>query len=200
MENDHMLASLSFVALRDQHKISSLFMRVIRLYKRQATNACAVSALLCLVSPLWAANSTVNVYVPTDIANDLIASTTSQFLGTLKPSTFFSNTFSFTITGRNPDYKPPQVSSGTASVRDLLNTIVTISTSTYPYGWSDGMEYGRWVDLGRVSYYVVNCSTPSVFGASTTTWNAGVCNDALSRVHQDIYELNLATPTVVPGY
>ncbi len=193
-----MRASLPSMALRHQHKISGLFMRILRLCKRQAANACAVSALLCLAPSVWAANTTVNVYVPADISADLIASTTAQFLGVLKPSAFLPNTFSLTISGRNPNYKPQPAE--TASVKDLLNTIVTISTATYPYGWADGMEYGRWVDLGRVSYYVVNCSTPSVFGGSTTTWNAGVCNDALSKVHQDIYDLNYATPTVVPGY
>lgn len=200
-----MSAPIPSVAIRSDG-IGGLFMRVLCVLKRKAANASAVSAISCLAlsGQSIAANYAVNVNIPTPgLAADFIASTTTQYLGTVTPSAFFSNTWNVVLTGKNPNYNPPPVASTpTVNADALLQALVTVSTSTYPYGWADGMEYGRVQDLKIVSYYVVNCSTPSVFDVSDSTgiWNSAVCTTALSKAYEGIYQMNFSTPTIIPGY
>ena len=145
-----------------------------------------------------AANSTVNVTVPQELALQLIASTTAQYLGILKPSAFFPNTYSLTITGKNPAYEPP-LPPQTVGAPQLLSALVAVSTGNYVYGWASGMEYGRVIDMNAIIRYEVNCSTPSVFGSTTVTagWHPDTCGTALRAARNDINQLNYSTPVPV---
>lgn len=167
--------------------------------------ACATVACVALSAGAMGATYAVNVSLPSAaLAKDLLANATNQYIGTITPSAYFANTWTLTLTGKNPNYNPPPPpvsSTPTVDATQLLGALVAVSTSTYPYGWADGMEYGRYLDLGRVSYYDINCSSPTVFdpNVSSATWSVVTCNTALGVVHDSIYQLNLATPTVVPG-
>lgn len=157
-----------------------------------------IIAALCVSAQ--AANYVVHVNAPTPELNSaFIASTTNQYLGTLTKSTLFANTWTLNITGPNPNYQPPAPPDN-LTAQEVLNALVALSTATYPYGWADGIEYGRGVDLGRLSHYIVNCGTPTVFGATSANWNQGVCTSALMSASQDIYDLRFDSPTIVPGY
>ena len=83
-------------------------------------------------------------------------------------------------------------------VQALPVDCVDTSTETYVYGFANGMDYERQIDLGRISSYILNCSTSTVFVSSGTPWDAGTCGTALMAAETDIYSLQFSTPPVIP--
>jgi hypothetical protein len=169
---------------------------------------CAVFALCsftCLAM-LSEAQATVNVYFSTSTPSlqaEFIANATNQYDATLTPSPYFPGTYTITIKGKNPNYNPPSPSTPTVNAAQLLNALVQVSSTSYPYGWVDGQRYERYNDLQMLQSYVVQCSSPTSFSlvqATTTTWNAATCGDALWNLYYVIYQQNFAVPPVIPGY
>lgn len=143
---------------------------------------------------LWmvcSAQATVNVsFSGTQAAvlqQEFISATTGQYLSTLTPNPFFKDTYSLTITGKNPAYQP-----------SVCPTPGVSPTTPFEYGWGFGVEAGEKISMNRISNYILNCSTPAYFGASTTTWSAGSCSTALMAAESDIYSLQFSTPPVLP--
>lgn len=163
---------------------------------------CLIAAL-CFAAAQGALATDFTIHVRTTdfaLAQDILAQTTTgYYLGTFTKSATFANTWTVSVTGKNPNYKPP-LPLTFVSAQDLLNALVRVSTSTYPYGWADGIEYGRGYDLSRISNYIVQCGTPSVFGATAANWDRTICTTALMCAEQDIYNTKFSSPTVVPGY
>lgn len=98
---------------------------------------------------LWGASAgqaTVNVTfstaVPANFQQEFIANTTGQYLSTLVPNPYFSNTYALMIRGKNPTYVPPVVSSPvyTATAVDQLIS----------YGFGNGMDTERFQDVGLI--------------------------------------------------
>lgn len=150
-----------------------------------------------------AATYTVNVYTstsavePAKLQKDFIASTTNQYLSTLKAG--FFNAYTLTIRAKNPAYTPPVVSTTIVTLDRLVDKMILASTWTYIYGAANGMDYQRAVDMNRISNYLINCSSGPYFGVhSTASWNWGTCTTALNVVLQDIYSLKFSSPTVIP--
>lgn len=204
MEDDRMPTPISPVAIRNDTKLC-LSLWNSCLYARKAFYVGAISAIsfMALQGHALAATYAVNVNLPSAILQkDFVAGTTTQYLGTLTPSAFFPNTYNLTITGHNPNYVPPASSTPTVGANDLLQALVSISSSTYPYGWADGEDYAHFVDLKDVVGFQVLCSSTPAFAmyGSTDTWNEQTCRTALKAVHDDIYSIRNGTVTVVPGY
>lgn len=174
--------------------------------RHRLLHACARSAIIAFacVGNVLAAGGTVNVYFPrtdegTVMSDSFIAATTTQYEATVTQSPFFSNTYGIAIKGFHPDYVPPPLPSvppEVATLESITRDLTTISTWTYVYGWADGAERERKSNAEIIESYVVECSSPSYFGASPSTWSEGTCNTALAGPLQDIYEKSLVVPVV----
>lgn len=146
---------------------------------------------------------TLSTATPESVEQALLLQITSQFNVNVKPNPFFPNTYQITLFGPNPNYNPP------ATQADFLNALdraesymATVDSYTYVYGWGDGEGYGRGVDIQCAGSYLINCSTPSLFNliqTSTATFDRSTCQDVLGTLSGALYQLNLDTPTVVPG-
>lgn len=202
MEIPRMYATLPFLAFW-LHSKCGVFMRCFgKAILPKSWGICALIGLLC-AGP---ASATVIVYVssaaPTGLQADFIQATTSQYLATVSTSIWFSNTFTVTLYGKNPYYKPPPPPQ-TIDVQALINTFISVSTYTYVYGFADGQAYERKHDIKALGNFNVLCSSPTafhLFQASTNTWDLGTCEDALSTASNFVYQQNFSTPTVVPGF
>lgn len=191
-------------------KDKCLSLRNLRLYHRATKVAFACAAIACMAvlfstSPAGGATAyTVNVQLSTATANpqqfqaNLIAALTNQYQSTVAVNPSFPGAYTLKVYGVNPAYQPPQISTTVATLDSIAKTLVEISTWTYVYGWVDGEDYARDVDIGRVSTYAIWCSTPSVFHASTDTWNSSVCITTLATVREDIRSIKVSTPTIIP--
>lgn len=172
---------------------------------RKSTFAAMLLALLGFSSTgiQAAAQVTINVYTATNAANpaalaaQFLADTTNQYNATLAPGVF-ANSYKLTLSDKKN--VPVNLDPNTQALQNVTKQLVSISSDTFVYGYADGMDYERKIAIGRISNYTVNCSTPSVFGASTTTWNESVCTTALVTAESDIYNLKFSTPTVIPGF
>lgn len=163
------------------------------MYKLQAV-IIAVAVLALAVGAYAYTVVTASTGAVAGIEKEFIGSTTNQYLSNLIVNPLVPNTYQIKLIAPNPNYTKP------VTETDLLQAVVQVSTFSYVYGWADGMEYGRGVDLSRISNYIIYCSSPSYFGASTTTWNEGVCTSSLMAAELDIYNMKYSSPTVVPGY
>ncbi len=139
---------------------------------------------------------TLSTSAPASLEKAFINSTTSQFSGTLSTNPFFAGTYQLKLDGLNPNYNPP------VQQKALLDSLVSISSYNYVYGWGDGESYQQYVDATQAQSFIVQCSTPSVFvdkTAFTTPWDSQTCAATAWAMYQSIYQLHLSTPTVVPG-
>lgn len=206
------------------HKASSFIHRITRygsalLVRRQNPRSpvsnkafrrflCASAGCFGLIfffkSEVRAATYAVNIQIstaainPVELQTGLINGLTNQYLSSLTASTAFPGTYTLKVFGPNLAYQPPTVSTTVATLDSITKQLTKISTWTYVYGWADGEDYQRQIDMGIISDYILNCSTPSFFGASTTTWSPGTCGTALMQPQLDIYNLQFSTPTLIP--
>lgn len=201
-----MPGAVSFMADGIGHRVS-VFVRRILECRRTAYKVVSLCSLLCLLSQRdsAAASYTINVYTSTStadaafLATDFIANATSQYNATLAPG-LFSNSWKLTISGKNSAYQPPKVSTAIVTLDDITRKLVEISTETYVYGWASGIEYGRQVDMSRITDFYLHCSSPTYFNASTTTWSGAACEYSLMAVERDIYNLKFSSPPVFTGF
>lgn len=152
------------------------------------------------------ATGSLNVYssstAPTSLLTDFMASATSQWLGTVTASPFFANTYSFTISGKNPNYlppAPPAISTPTVNAADLLKALVDVSTSTYIYGWADGRDGANLDTMAQLNSYLLNCSSAPYFKASTGTWSVSTCTTTLTTAFKFVYDQYTSTPIAPKG-
>lgn len=115
-----------------------------------------IAAFFLIPSLAMAVNYTINTY-STDpkIQSELVAYTTTYYDAKISQSAYFPTTITVTVTGKKPipppPPPPPASSSGIVTSQDLLNTIIRISTDTYVYGFSSGMEEERLQVIGLVN-------------------------------------------------
>lgn len=83
-----------------------------------------------------AVNVSFSSYVPNSVQAEFISSTTGQFLSTVTPNPYFQNTFSLVISGKNPAYQPPIISS------PILTA--TAVDECQAYGFGQGLDTERW--------------------------------------------------------
>lgn len=178
---------------------------------KRFTFAGIVAMSFLLPSFTMSATYTLNVSLSTSAVNpsslqqELLATlTTGQYLGRATPSPFFANTYSLTINGKNPLYQPGAVSVSTtiATMDGLLKRLEATTTDYFLYGYQSGVAYERDTDLQIIGGYGVRCSTSSFFVRQSTVpaWNPGVCMDSLNNAGTAIYQQNLSTPIIVPGF
>lgn len=161
--------------------------------------------LLLLVSaaPLHAASTyTLSVLFSTSTPQaatqkDFLASTTNQFNVDLFKTPWGSDTYNLTIKGKNPNYLPPVKSTMSVDATALLAALVATSTSTYVYGWANGVEYERKKDVQSIGNYIINCSSPTFFDGLELGWNSATCTTALQAIQKFIYQQSFSTPTPV---
>lgn len=139
-----------------------------------------------------------NVYLavgaPAILQASLVADVTNQYEATIGQG-FFGDT-KITISARKT--LPPQAPAQCPCDLDKnLALLVATSTTTFLYGYRDGEEDERKRNLGTVSFYAVNCSSAPLFGASTETWNTGVCGKAIWAPYWDIYWQSFSSPTII---
>lgn len=144
----------------------------------------------------------VSTGAPTGIESQMIAAMANQFNIKVVPNPLASNTYAITLYGTNPNFNPP------VSQADLLKQIdldaqymATVDTSTFIYGFADGMSYQQRQEENTVGSYAINCSTPTLFNllqTSTSTFDKNTCSDVLGTINYQLYEQSLSTPTVIP--
>jgi hypothetical protein len=137
--------------------------------------------------------------VPESVEQNFLADTTAQWLGTLTSNAFFPNTYTFVLTGPNTAFNPPP------SNIDLLNAVITVDSYTYVYGWADGMSYDRASNMQLIANIEGQCASSTTFIVDGSTWNTvyvdtATCRAVLNESWQQLYQLNYASPTVVPGF
>jgi hypothetical protein len=165
-------------------------------WKERIMRTLIIAALLGVLPGLSRAE-TVNTYFPNvSLELDFLANATNQYLGTLTKSAFFANTYSFSVTRKNPAYQPP---APPLDPNRIVNEFIANSTYTYVYGWANGMENERAKNLRSISDFSVQCSSPGFYGV-TGAWDVRVCTTTLANIHQYIYDQSFSTPTVIPGF
>lgn len=137
---------------------------------------------------------------PVTLQNDFIAATTSQFISSVTKNWLFAGTDKVVISGKNPNYIAPIISTTILTLDYITTQLKRISSNTYVYGWGSGMEYERASDLNMIQGYQINCSSAPYFKSSTMTWNTNVCVQVLNTIYKSIYDLSFSTPTLFQGY
>lgn len=145
-----------------------------------------------LASTGMGASYTVNVSLSTSTVNPLALQqsilsdlTTGSYLGKAVASPFFANTYSVTVTGKNPMYTGPSVSTTLINLDMIANKLVAISTQTLPYLYGSGMLYERSKNAGTFGYFMSLCNDATNYmifpttGSETFTWSPSTCNQVL---------------------
>ena len=143
-----------------------------------------------------------NVVVTTDPVSEsaFLSNVGSQLLSSIVPNPFVANTYQIGLFGINPNYNPPITNA------QLLQSLVAIGSSTYVYGWADGLDYERWNVLGKFNAqliqttdYEVNCSSPTYWGIVAI--DSTTCVNMLNKIYNDVYQEFFSTPIAptVPG-
>lgn len=154
----------------------------------------------------------VGTGVPEAVENSFIAAATAQFNITLQKNPLAANTYTETLWGYNPKYNPPTpafvlIDSQTWQT-DFLQ-MITNSSYTYIYGWSDGSQYTRFQDVTQASYDWNFCTSTAGFSVpppnfSTSTWkvpkiDSTTCQFVAAYIGNTINGLSFSSPTVIPG-
>lgn len=144
----------------------------------------------------------ISTGAPAGIEAQLIAQTTTQFNATVVPNPFFPNTYQIEVFGENTSYNPPVTS---AQLLQQINMdaqyMATVDSSTFINGFADGMAYQQSQEENLVSYYAVNCSTPTLFNlsqTSTTTFDSNTCGDVATTIDEALFQLSQSSPIVIP--
>lgn len=163
-----------------------------------------LALLILLVTPAFAVYPPPRICTtftsPNDqaLAAELLATTTTQYVAGYADSPYAQNTTIVTVTKKNPNYIPPSVSTTTIAVNEIIKKLVVISTWTYVYGWADGMDNARKVDLSILSEGVKHCDSFAYFDSIVTImWSKQECIDTLMAMSSDILLIQKSTPTFV---
>lgn len=134
----------------------------------------------------------------TSIETEFLAATTTQFDAVLTPNPLASNTYAILLKGRNPNYDQ-----FAPTRQQLFDAVLNVDSYTYVYGWADGMTYTESYETRIAANYVGLCNDPSQFNngyASTSTWDANTCLDAISTIMINFYNQGVAPPQPVPNF
>jgi hypothetical protein len=135
---------------------------------------------------------TVSTAATPGIEQQFIASATAQYLMDYFKNPLASNTYTLKLYGTNPNFNP------LPSPPSTLQEALSLGSTIYVYGFASGMNYERSVDTSMITNYLVNCSSPSYFGATAAAWNGAVCTAALMAAEQAIFSLATSTPPALP--
>lgn len=133
---------------------------------------------------------TTSTSAPVGIEQQLLSSLQGQYNVKITTNPLVSNTYGIVLYGQNPNYNAPP------SYADVVKF-------SYPYGWADGESYQQSVTSNMLQSFMAQCSTPSVFVdtsiINTDSWNSDQCQEVLNAALQQNFNLQLSTPTTVPG-
>jgi len=137
---------------------------------------------------------------PAGTENAFLQATQQQFNVQITTNPFFQNTYNMTLYGPNPNYNPPPTNI------QLLNSLVTVDSYTYVYGWGDGETKERFTDLQYMNNFAVDCinistSTFFVVGSTTiydTAISSTTCLEAVTTIQNYIYQQSF--PVITTGY
>lgn len=156
--------------------------------------------LICAFRQYVKAYTTViiSTAAPKGLETQFLASTTNQYLAKITSNPLAENTYTLKLFDYNLSFNPEPTN------KDLLNSIVTISSYTYAYGWADGESYNQSALIKLSTGYLINCSSPiaafNLVRTSTATFDTETCYDVMQTLINAIYNMSLSTPTVVPGF
>ena len=126
---------------------------------------------------------TLSSSAPAAVEQALLKQTTTQFNATVLTNPFFPNTYQVILYGLNPNYNPPPTDA------QLLNSIVTVDSYTYVYGWAQGSVNARNCDMNIVATGGIACSTDTV------------CANVASQILNNMFiQCGSTTPVVVPNF
>jgi hypothetical protein len=152
--------------------------------------------LLGGVSISYATVITVQISTSTAIENQFITATEQQFNVTVATNPYFPNTYTINLVGLNSNYNPPPTNA------QLLNDLVTVDSYTFTYGFADGMTYQQTQEEGLIGGQGDLCAYPTSYTlveTSTATFSKNTCYDVINTLEQEIFEMSLSTPSVIPS-
>jgi hypothetical protein len=145
---------------------------------------------------------TVGTGTANSVEDTLISFTTTYFNTTFFVNPFFPHTYQIKLWGLNPSFQPPQsVTIDTTTWATNIAAMQKISSDTYVYGFATGQDYQKNVDIGIGGTLGNLCSSATNFmliSATTNTWSQGTCLDTISTFLNQLFQLSLSTPTMIP--
>lgn len=138
---------------------------------------------------------TVSTVATAGLETQFIASTTNQYLSNLVVNPFFAGTYQIQLLGQNPNYNPPTPAPTT------LEAALSLGATVYVYGFANGMTYQNGVDEGLAITLSNLCSSATNFtlvNTTTATFDTNTCLDAIQNVLDQLFNVDLSTPTVLP--
>lgn len=175
----------------------------MNLLKSMLIGTITILSLVIGGTSLLNAYSTVTISpgAPVGTETAFLAATTTQFQASLITNPLFPGTYQVKLFGPNPNYNPPIINPIDAT--SVVNTFVSQSTTTYLYGWRDGAVYFQDSEVNVIGQqFGVNCSSPTAFQeiqTTTKTWSMATCQDVVTNIINQIFQLQLSTPTPIPG-
>lgn len=168
-----------------------------RTFFRCSLTLIAILSILAITTVRTNAYTVVQVSTasPSSLEQSFIAATTAQFSGTVFVNPFFPGTFQILLTGENSSYNP------VVSNQDLLNEITQISTSTFIYGFADGMTYQQTTEEGSIGFLGNLCGSATSFSLIQTTaqtFDKNTCEDVVTTIESQLFAMSLSTPTPLP--
>lgn len=153
----------------------------------------------------------ISTGAPAGLETQFLAATTSQFNAKVVKNPLVPNTYAMTLYGLNPSYVVPSTATcfniavdiDTASLQTDLNALVqagpAIISNPYLYGWGNGAEYQNHIDENQGFYMSGLCGNATNFTVinATNSWDTATCIDTLTTYVNDLYQLNLSTPTFI---
>jgi hypothetical protein len=138
---------------------------------------------------------TVSTSAPVGIEKVFLANATNQFQAVLVANPLAQNTYALKLYGFNPNWNP------SPTTKEAMAAAVAISTTTFIYGFADGMTYENNISIGLAGEMSNLCSSATNFmliQSSTETFSRDTCVDVLSNLLQEFFQIDLSTPTPIP--
>jgi len=169
---------------------------------KKLLNIIAVVLLSLSARPLSLnAGTTYTIYTYTSdpkIAAEIIANTTTQYVVSYSTKQYFSNSWFSTMISTRTGATCGGGGTEPCQLDQDINNMIAISTYTGVFMYGSGMTYQNKVDEGVLVSWDQLCGDPTNFTliqATTATWNAATCEDAISNALDNLFELELSTPT-----
>lgn len=132
--------------------------------------------LVSLCSITQAETYTANISVSSStVIKDFLANTTNQYLSTIQPSTFFKNTWTINITGKNLGYQAPSVSTTLINLDSIANKLIAISTDSFVNTYALGMMYERQTDVTSIEGMKKWCGYTFLIPEATVNIDSMTC-------------------------
>lgn len=135
-----------------------------------------------------------NVVITTDpvTESNFLANTTTYFEAKLVPNPLIANTYQLNLYGLNPSFNAPPTT---------LQDALSLGSTVYVYGFANGMTYQNKVSENLTSGMIELCGNATNFNliqATTATFNLATCQDVLSNLIDEFFNIDLSTPTPIP--